>query len=292
MPPPSKGTDKLRPLLAAGTCAFFFYFAYNMLVAALRFVAGDIVAITVTELIAALIANSLAFAIYESGALADLGLHWNGGSARNLGLGIGLGAVAASLVVLAPVGMGIAHFTAVPNADVSAGAVMFTPLLLLAGALGEEIAFRGYVLQSLMRGYGAWAAIFATGALFGVMHLGNPGATILSTVNTAAFGILFGAAIQRSRDLWLAAGMHFGWNAVLPFLGVELSGLTIRVTRFKLVWSAGNLWSGGEYGPEASVLTTLVLVLLAVAVWKVPVNRAHRWFGDGLNEAELLEPQL
>jgi len=38
-------------------------------------------------------------------------------------------------------------------------------------------------------------------------------------------------------------------------------------------WTAGDLWSGGEYGPEASLLTILVLVLLWLYIWKIPVRR-------------------
>ena len=32
------------------------------------------------------------------------------------------------------------------------------------------------------------------------------------------------------------------------------------------------LWSGGEYGPEASVLTSVVLLLLFAFLWKTPVR--------------------
>jgi hypothetical protein len=39
------------------------------------------------------------------------------------------------------------------------------------------------------------------------------------------------------------------------------------------VWSAGNLWSGGEYGPEASVLTSAMMIVLAVYLWKAPIRR-------------------
>jgi hypothetical protein len=128
------------------------------------------------------------------------------------------------------------------------------------------------VLQYLMRGYGRWAAILGIGAVFGLLHAGNPGATTLSTLNTTGFGIVFGAAVLRSRDVWLPAGIHFAWNAVLPFLGVGLSGLTIKVTGYELIWTTGVLWSGGAYGPEASAITSMVLVLLCVAIWKVPVS--------------------
>jgi hypothetical protein len=37
-------------------------------------------------------------------------------------------------------------------------------------------------------------------------------------------------------------------------------------------WKAGALWSGGEYGPEASVLTSVVLLLLWAFLWKAPVR--------------------
>jgi hypothetical protein len=40
-----------------------------------------------------------------------------------------------------------------------------------------------------------------------------------------------------------------------------------------MVWKAGALWSGGEYGPEASILTTAALVLLWVYVGRAPIGR-------------------
>jgi hypothetical protein len=146
-------------------------------------------------------------------------------------------------------------------------------LLLFCGALGEEIAFRGFTLQFLMRGYGRWAAILGIAALFGVLHAGNPGATTMSTINTAGFGVVFGMAVLRSRDLWLPAGIHFAWNTALPFFGVGLSGITIKVTGYELIWRAGDLWSGGLYGPEASVITSMVIVVLLIAISKVPAAK-------------------
>ena len=77
----------------------------------------------------------------------------------------------------------------------------------------------------------------------------------------------------RSRDLWLPIGLHLGWNFTLPFFGVNLSGLRMRVTGYEMSWTAGPLWSGGEYGPEASVLTSFVVLLLAAYLWKAPIRR-------------------
>ncbi len=186
----------------------------------------------------------------------------------------------AILLILAPLFAGLARFERVSGTPFSGGAALFTLALLFCGAAGEEIAFRGFPLQFLMRGYGAWISILGIGILFGLLHGFNPGATPLSMANTAGFGILFGVALLRSHDLWLPIGLHFGWNAALPFLGVELSGFTIQVVGYQLVWKAGNLWSGGTYGPEASLLASAVLLVLFVIVRKVPVRKGVAYLLD------------
>ncbi len=275
-PRPAK-RDWLRPLLGAGTCFLLLQVALWFLVPIVEFFGGQMMAITVPMLLAATVANALAMAIFESRPFSDIGLLWTGGTGYNLMVGIALGVAAAALVILPPVGLGMAHFAAVPDADISWRAALFLPVLLFCGAMGEEIAFRGFVLQYLMRGWKPWIAIVGTGLLFGWLHNDNPSATLLSDGNTALFGILFGVAVLRSHDLWLPIGLHFGWNCALPFLGVEVSGLTIRVAGYELVWKSGKLWSGGMYGPEASVLTSAVLLILFFVVWRLPVRKGRAW---------------
>ncbi len=263
--------DPLRPLIGAGTCFLLYRIMLALLVPVGQVMGGEMIALTVPPLVAAAISSALAMAIFESRKLADTGLAWGDGAFRNLLSGIVIGIAAGAIAVLPAVAVGAAHFHYNPHADVSWGGALFTPVLLFCGALGEEIAFRGFTLQYLMRGYGRWASIIGIGALFGLLHAGNPGATTMSTINTTGFGIVFGVAVLRSKDLWLPAGIHFAWNTILPFLGVGLSGLTIKVTGYELVWNAGDLWSGGQYGPEASVIASGVIVLMLVAIWKVPV---------------------
>jgi hypothetical protein len=41
----------------------------------------------------------------------------------------------------------------------------------------------------------------------------------------------------------------------------------------EMSWTAGSLWSGGVYGPEASVLTSVVLIALFVYLYKAPIRR-------------------
>jgi len=145
--------------------------------------------------------------------------------------------------------------------------------VLLFGSAHEEMLFRGYGFQILLRSIGAWATVLPVGIVFAALHAVNPNSTYLALANTAGFGILFGYAFLRSRDLWLPIGLHFGWNFTLPLFGVNVSGLKIGMTGYSMQWSAGALWSGGEYGPEASILTSMVLVGLFAYLWKAPVER-------------------
>jgi membrane protease YdiL (CAAX protease family) len=285
--------DWVKPLMGAFVCFLLFRVALIFIGPAIEFFGGKLMGITLGILLSATLASALAMAIFESRKLADLGLHWRPGASNRLLVGGAMGALAAALVILSPVLLGLAQFHSLDRPDVSWRGSLFLPVLLFCGAMGEELVFRGFVLQYLIRGWGPWTALLSTGVLFGILHDGNPGATWLSDLNTAGFGVLFGYALLRSRDLWLPIGMHFGWNVALPFLGVELSGLTIRVTGYELVWKSGDLWSGGKYGPEASVLTSLVILLLFLAVWKVPISKGWVWLLDEPEDPEgngTLEP--
>jgi membrane protease YdiL (CAAX protease family) len=252
------------------------YFAIAYLFGPLfGWVGGILVGVTVTGIVAGLTANAYALHIFEHRPLREIGFQWNRDSARNLGLGLAGGAGAASLAVLLPLVAGAASFRLTPEEAPSLGAKLFIPFLLLLGAAGEEILFRGYGFQLLLRGLGAYSTIVPAGVLFALLHAANPSAWDykLGLVNTACFGILFGYAFLRSHDVWLPIGLHYGWNVTLPLFGVNVSGITMRLTGYALEWAAGPLWSGGEYGLEASILTTGLLVPLWFYVAKAPVRR-------------------
>src|SRR5439155_6722858 len=137
----------------------------------------------------------LAMAVFEARPFLDLGLGWREGVGQNLFIGVALGAAAALLAVLPGVAAGVARFQFTSPADVSWRGAAFLLVLLFCGAMGEELAFRGFVLQYLARGYGKWIAVLAIGLLFGALHKDNPGASWLSFANTALFGVLFGYAL-------------------------------------------------------------------------------------------------
>ncbi len=283
---PAGKRDWVKPLVGAFVCFLLFRLAFILLEPFVEFFGGRMMGLTLGSLLSAAISSALAMAIFESRKLTDLGLAFRAGSRRNLLTGVLLGIGAALSIVLVPVGFGLAHFQKVSNADVSWPAALFMPVLLFCGAMGEEIAFRGFVMQYLARGWGIWIAVIFTGTVFGLLHGDNPGASWISDLNTVLFGVLFGVGVLRTHELWLPIGLHFGWNLTLPFAGTTLSGLTIRVTGYEWKWNTGDLWSGnlywsgGPYGPEASILTTAIIGVLLLILWKLPLNREWAWLLD------------
>ena len=129
-------------------------------------------------------------------------------------------------------------------------AIVLTVGVLAMGALNEELVFRGYPFQVLMKGIGPWGAMLLISSIFGFLHFNNPGATLLSTFNTILAGVLLCLSYLKTRSLWLPYGIHIGWNAGLAvLLGYPVSGLD---TASILETRSPNSSSRGRRGPGMS----------------------------------------
>jgi hypothetical protein len=141
---------------------------------------------------------------------------------------------------------------------------------LLAG-LVEEFLFRGYIQYTLASGIGFWPAAFVTSALFGFGHFFNSNENVRGSATVVLFGLLLCLFLRRTGNLWCAVGFHLGYDWGQMFYGVPDSGI---VTYHNLLDSAlsGPQWlTGGIVGPEASFLTPLALLVVAVIF-----SRHHR----------------
>jgi membrane protease YdiL (CAAX protease family) len=254
-------------------------------------VAGTLAGMTVANLAAALFANWLALKIYKGLGVSAIGLWWNRAGADNFALGLVGGVGAVSLLLAPALLFGAAHFKPASEHH-TMWAVVFLGACLLVGSAAEEILFRGFGFQTLLPAFGPIPSVGFSAILFGALHLFNPHATLLGAVNTAGFGALFGYAFLRSHDLWLPIGMHFGWNFTLSLFGEPVSGLTMNVTGHEMSWTAGALWSGGEYGPEASALVPVVLVLLFLYIRRAPARRQSSPLAGPDVESAVCEPPL
>jgi len=221
---------------------------------------------------AAAVANAIALRIYERGQLADIGLNWTAASRRNLLLGMGGGLGAALVVLLGPIVTRVADLERIPDQRLQWPSVLFVSMVLLFGAVGEEMLFRGYAFQVMVQSIGPFATILPMGVVFGLAHSLNQNFTALALVNTILWGVVLGYAFLRSGDLWLPIGLHFGWNWTLPLFGANLSGFTMDVTGYALQWKIGALWSGGAYGPEGGLLTSAIIVALLFFLHRAPIQ--------------------
>lgn len=246
---------------------------------------GYLIASALSVFLAAAVANSLAMRIFERAHLSDVGLGWTPASVRNLLVGLAGGTGAACVVLVGPLLVGAAEFQSVPDGNTHWRILLFVTVLLLFGAVGEEMLFRGYGFQVLLSTLGPFATILPVSVLFAVAHSANLNVSWLGLFNTMLWGVLLGCAVLRSGDLWLPIGLHLGWNWALPLFGVNLSGFTIGVTGYVMHWKVGPVWSGGEYGPEGGILTTVVLVALSIYLWKAPARRQTALLLRSLQEA-------
>ncbi|MCU1223234.1 MAG: Abortive infection protein [Edaphobacter sp.] len=191
-----------------------------------------------------------------------------------VGASIGWGIVVLSVVPMALAGaLHISVWTA-PRAFWLA---ILNLAAIAVAALAEEVAFRGYPYRRLIEAIGPAGATIAMSIVFGLLHMFNPDATWISVLITMLAGLLLSVAWLRTHGLWLAWGLHFGWNASMGVLfGLPVSGITNFSTVIQ-TRAIGRTWlTGGDYGPEAAFFTALVL-LMAIGVL-VRVTRDYAWY--------------
>ena len=156
-------------------------------------------------------------------------------------------------------------------------------LIALSAAVFEEICFRGFLFRITAILGGKWVALVVTSAMFGLAHHANPQATATSSVAIALeAGVLLGAAYAASGSLWLPIGIHAGWNfAEGPVFGMAVSGNTQAAGLIAGRLQGPASLTGGEFGPEASVVAVLVCLALA-SVYMVRMAK-QRPRGDSMN---------
>jgi hypothetical protein len=163
-------------------------------------------------------------------------------------------------------------------------ALLFVPVYL--SAFFEEIVLRGYLQRTLYLSWGHAGAVAGSAACFGLLHAWNPGIGWLGVVNILLVGVLLSLIVIRTNEIWTVTGVHFGWNLMLgPVLGLPVSGVQLdSIVRLEPTGDASFL-AGGEFGPEASPLVSVVL-LVAIAVVGAMVARRRRWHEPPDEEAE------
>ena len=155
-------------------------------------------------------------------------------------------------------------------------------LTFLVVGFFEEFMFRGYTQFTLSTGIGFWPAAIILSALFGAVHLLNPGEGPVGALSVFVIGMFFCLTLERTGSLWFAVGLHaaFDWGETF-FYAVPDSGI---VSPGHLLNSSlhGPAWlSGGTIGPEGSVMTFAVIAA-ATVLFLLIYRRPRAIFGSAV----------
>ena len=83
--------------------------------------------------------------------------------------------------------------------------------VVVAAPLAEELLFRGLLLRSLLRRFGAVAAVLVSGGVFALVHLLDPN-TITLLAPLALVGVVSGIRVVRTGELSQSILLHAGFN--------------------------------------------------------------------------------
>ncbi|VTT07574.1 CAAX amino terminal protease family protein [Streptococcus gordonii] len=145
------------------------------------------------------------------------------------------------------------------------------PFWILQGGT-EELVTRGWLFPAVSAKSNIVIGILISSSLFGALHLFNPGVTILSIVNIVLDGIFACFLMLKYDNMWVLAGMHGAWNFVQGNIyGIQVSGQGASMSLLNYSsQSSVDILSGGAFGAEGSILTSIVLIgCIAYLYWSL-----------------------
>jgi membrane protease YdiL (CAAX protease family) len=235
-------------------------------------------------LITVLLTTWLVVRYIDHRPLAHLGLRLDRVWWIDLFFGMALGAVLMTILFLVQLALGwvvIRDTFRVTPGDLPFALAILGPLFVfVVVGITEEILSRGYQLRNLAEGLnfpsvGPRSAILIawviSSLLFGLLHVFNPNATVVSTTYLMLAGVFFGLGFVLTGRLGLPIGLHFTWNFFqgnvygFPVSGNDFTTATV----FAIEQRGPALWTGGAFGPEAGYIGIAAILLgcLLTVVW-------------------------
>jgi CAAX protease family protein len=190
-------------------------------------------------------------------------------------LGWILGAAPIAVVALALIAFGWLDVVRAPDGSWINAALRMS-LVLLPAALLEELVTRGYLFQTLREWGGAPVAIFVTSVGFGLLHLSNPGWTVLSISLVALAGVYLGVILLLTRSLYAVWMTHWAWNWVMAvLLHIEVSGNRIPSPDYKTIETGPDWLTGGPWGPEGGVPAGAAMLISLALLYRFGIPRKN-----------------
>ncbi|MBP5379620.1 MAG: CPBP family intramembrane metalloprotease [Ruminococcus sp.] len=135
--------------------------------------------------------------------------------------------------------------------------------------MSEEFIFRGYFMTTIGgSGKHTLLAVGISAFAFAIAHAGNPGFGPLPFFNLILFGVFAALYMILFDNIWGVCAIHSIWNFTQGnFYGISVSGNSAYPSVFRTYAKSSNdFLTGGKFGIEGSILTTVVLLAGTAAV--------------------------
>ena len=210
----------------------------------------------------------LSIKVIEKRSLASIGLLPGKGAIKNYFKGVlmGMVMVGITLMIIALGGGMSLEWRGIDRSQYLSFGLIVIAWIVLSSS--EEMLIRGYLLSRLGMRRGFAVGIIISSICYSLLHSSNIGSNWIAIVNIGLMSIFLGVYVLRTGNLWGACGWHTAWNLVQGnILGLNVSGTQIAVAgevwRGKMM-SKNILLTGGEFGIEASLATTFIMLAAIV----------------------------
>ena len=207
---------------------------------------------------------------WERRRLGDVGLYrpplWG-----RFGRGFGLGFIFVAVVVAAGIAIGVLTIDGPGTLYTNPTPIwlLATPLAIIGTSIQaatSEILFRGWIMDAFASRWSGWIAVAVSVVFFtymqGVDPSQSPEATVC-VVNIALMTWFLSLRAMADGTLWGVCGLHAAWTLSMGLgFGLNIDGrhLSFTPALLNVVTTDGapNWLSGGDWGPDGSLLMTVV----------------------------------
>ena len=142
----------------------------------------------------------------------------------------------------------------------------------------EEMITRGYIYQAHAERYPVWFALIGNSLLFGALHLGNEGITVISFVELFASGFALSLAVYARKSIWFAYGCHAMWNFTQSIIfGLPNSGIVSRGSFLHLEAASGSFCYDPVFGVEGTIFSVLSeFLVIGWCIWLIMKDKKKK----------------
>lgn len=206
--------------------------------------------------------------------LYELKLSLSNANSKLFIIGIILGFTGIFIITVLGIGSGITKFNSISSYVVSIFVtnMLLSLILFLFVGVGEEIMFRGYIVNELLKSGSKFWVLTISSLIFMLAHVGTY-FCFLDFVDVFLAGVLLGYLYITFDSLWLPIGFHFMWDFTQSFI-INIEGgrySSIAILKFKI--PKDIYFYGIDLGCKFEVIFILVVLVLISLIYLIEIKR-------------------